>query len=242
MKTDALQPELSLVVLCYQAGNYVHTLIAEAELILSNAGIDYELVLVANYDKETDPTPAIVKSISCKNSKIVPVIYLKKGRMGWDMRTGLQACNGKFIAVIDGDGQMPVSDVVDVYNVIRHGNFDLVKTYRVSRQDGFFRKWISKIYNTLFGYLFSPLQTIRDVNSKPKIFTRKALGQLHLTTNDWFTDAEMMIQAVELNFRIKEIPTVFLKNTERGSFVKWSTVFEFIWNMVAYKLYRQRNH
>ncbi len=59
-----------------------------------------------------------------------------------------------------------------------------------------------------------------NINSKPKIFTKQAYQLMQLRSNDWFTDAEIMIQALKHNMRIAEISTVFYKN-ERSK--KYST-------------------
>ena len=71
---------------------------------------------------------------------------------------------------------------------------------------------------------------------KPKIFTREALEKLKLTSNDWFIDAEIIIQASRLNFSIKEIPTIFYVNKQRSSFLKFKAILEFISNLIRYRI------
>lgn len=66
--------------------------------------------------------------------------------------------------------------------------------------------------------------------------TREAYKKLKLISDDWFIDAEVMIQARRFAFKIGEIPTVFEENIERHSFVKISTILEFIKNLVCYRL------
>lgn len=69
--------------------------------------VDYELVLVANYwDGTKDETPEVARSLARGNPHIKTVTMPKKGRMGWDMISGLNAAMGKYIAVIDGDGKI----------------------------------------------------------------------------------------------------------------------------------------
>ncbi|MBK6275601.1 MAG: hypothetical protein IPF58_13285 [Saprospirales bacterium] len=58
---------------------------------------------------------------------------------------------------------------------------------------------------------------------------------MELRSNDWFTDAEIMIEALKLNMKICELSTVFYKNERRSSFVGLSTVFEFIYNLFYYR-------
>lgn len=155
--------------------------------------------------------------------------------MGWDMRSGLEAASGQTIAVIDGDGQMPPEDVLAVYDVLRSGPFDLAKTYRAERRDGLFRLVISRSYNLVLRLLF-PKVRVHDANSKPKIFTRDALDKLTLTSDDWFIDAEIIIQASQLGLRIGEIETIFYTNPRRASFIKPKAILEFMKNLLIYRV------
>ena len=104
--------------------------------------------------------------------------------MGWDMRSGLESADGNFIAVIDGDGQMPAKDIIRVYKKIKEEDLDFVKTFREERFDNFWRKTISFNYNLIFKILFPGLAA-KDVNSKPKIFTRHFFDRLDLVSDDW---------------------------------------------------------
>jgi len=228
--------ELSVVILCYKAKNYVNDFVHQILSELEPLGITYEIVLVANYDKLIkDDTPRIAKKIADKNPKVKVVAKEKEGRMGWDMRSGFEATSGKYIVVIDGDGQMPASDIPAVFGVIKYGNYDLVKTYRAKRYDGFVRAIMSSVYNNIFRLLYHPSFPIKDVNAKPKIFTREAYNRMNLISSDWFTDAEIMIEAIQMQMKICQISTVFFKHERRKSFVGWSTAVEFIYNLFKYK-------
>jgi len=229
-------PELSVVVLCYRSESFITDFVKQIEKELQNELIDYELVLVANYDTKDDTTPARVNQLAAANSRIKPITQRKEGKMGWDMRSGLKETTGNFIAVIDGDGQMPVTDLSIVYHIIKGGRYDLVKTYRAVRNDGWPRIFISRAYNYLFYLLFYPGFPVRDINSKPKILSREAYRKLNLISNDWFTDAEIMIQAFEQKLRICEVSTIFYKNERRASFVEVKAIFEFLYNLIYYRI------
>jgi glycosyltransferase involved in cell wall biosynthesis len=201
--------------------------------------VDYELILVANYDDAKDKTPQIAKDLAALNPRIKVVSKVKDGRMGWDMRSGMEHSKGKYIAIIDGDGQMPASDIETVYTVIKTGQYDLVKTYRAYRYDGIYRKIISSVYNLLFRILFKPAFPLNDVNSKPKILKREAYEKMNLVSSDWFTDAEIMIETINNNMKICQISTVFYKNERRRTFVGFSTIFEFINNLIYYRFFKK---
>jgi len=237
MPSEIKPPALSVVILCYRSEESIIPFVQEVIEELGAGNIsNYELILVANYHAGTlDRTPEIVTTLAESNSKLVPIIYEKnKGMMGWDVCTGLAAAKGDSVALIDGDGQMPPRDIIRLYKVLQSGEFDLVKTYRTKRLDGFRRKLISRSYNILFR-IFFPSLSFRDINSKPKIWARKALEMSELKNTGWFIDGEIMLEAHRLNFSVAEIPTVFHENEWRASFVGISTIFELIFSLIQHR-------
>jgi glycosyltransferase involved in cell wall biosynthesis len=228
---------LSVVVLCYRAEEYAREFVARLEQALRSGNVpSYELCLVANFvEGAADRTPEVVRAIARDNPRVRFCAEPKRGWMGWDMRAGLRLATGRFIAVIDGDGQMPVDDVVKVYQWIAGGEHDLVLTYRITRGDGPVRWLFSYCFNASFRVLFPGLGA-RDVNSKPKVITRAAYERLELTADDWFIDAEIMIQARRLRLRVREVPTSFRGLESRSSFIGVASVLEFLKNLVRYRL------
>lgn len=231
--------DLSIVVLAYRSEEYLKEFAVQIIEELSNESLRYEVVIVANYDSVDDRTPQIAEEIASQYSKVRCLTQEKQGKMGWDMRMGLDACKGNVLLVIDGDGQMPSSDIMNVYQALVHGKYDLVKTFRAIRMDGWRRRLMSKGYNRLFHILYPMARGIQDVNSKPKALTKEAYNRLNLTSNDWFTDSEIMIQALAHKMRICEIGTTFYKNERRASFVKVSTAFEFLFNLLYYRFIKK---
>jgi glycosyltransferase involved in cell wall biosynthesis len=234
------KPDLSIVVLCYKSGegarDFTDKIIRAMQADMID---DYEIVLVGNYHEgENDITPAVLKNLSESNGKVRFIALPKPsgGMMGWDMRTGLNMAKGNYISIIDGDGQMPVEDIVRVYQKIKNEDFDLVKTYRITRGDSKWRKTLSFNYNLFFNFLFPGLG-VRDINSKPKIIKREKYSMMNLSNDGWCIDAEIMIRARKLRLKIGELPTNFFKlGEERKSFVKMPAIFEFIIFLISYRL------
>ncbi len=232
-------PELSVIVLCYRAEEFARQFAEQLIGELEQSEIDFELVLVANYvPGAADRTPQIIRELAEANPRCQAVAGEKQGMMGWDMRSGLEAANGSHVAVIDGDGQMPSSDIVKVYRVLQVGQYDIVKTFRAQRFDGLYRKTLSLCYNGLFRILFPSASMLRDINSKPKVMTRAAYERMNLRSSDWFTDAEIMIEALKNEESIGEVSTIFYENQRRSSFVPVSAIFEFLRNLLHYRLFR----
>jgi len=229
-------PEISVVVLAYRSASTITSFVYSLVDSLEKEKLSWEIVLVGNYFEGVgDQTPEVVRGIAERDSRIKAVAEIKKGMMGWDMKSGLQAATGKTLAVIDGDGQMPSSDVLRVYQLMKTNGLDFAKTYRAERNDGSYRRLISVVYNILFKLLFPGINAW-DMNSKPKIMTREFYEKLHLVSNGWFIDAEIMIFARRLQAKIGEVETVFHSMDSRPSFVKPLSILEFLGNLFWYRV------
>ncbi len=233
--TDAT-PVLSLVILCYRSEDFAAEFTTQALEMLQGYGIeDFELILVANYlEGSEDRTPGIVRELATSDPRICCLAEPKKGMMGWDLRAGLQSSRGRYIAIIDGDGQVPIDDVGRLFELIVTGEFDLVKTYRTTRADGWKRVLLSAAYNVIFRTLFPSLRA-RDINAKPKILSRAAYEKMDLSSDGWFIDAEIMIEALHHSMKIGEIPTEFRRLDRRSSFVSVGAIFEFLTNLLRFR-------
>jgi glycosyltransferase involved in cell wall biosynthesis len=229
-------PEISVVVLAYRSATTITNFVDSLVESLEKEKLLWEIVLVGNYFEGVgDKTPEVVRGISERDSRIKAIAGIKKGMMGWDMKSGLQMATGRTLAVIDGDGQMPSRDVIRVYQLMKTNELDFAKTYRAKRNDGSYRRLISVVYNILFKLLFPGINAW-DMNSKPKIMTREFYEKVHLESNGWFIDAEIMIFVRRLRAKVGEIETVFLSIDSRPSFVKPLSILEFLGNLFWYRV------
>lgn len=230
-------PELSVVILCYKAGDDVPRFLKRVETAIEPLTKNYEIVLVGNYQEgdDEDRTPAVVRAEAAQDPRVRAVVKPKEGMMGWDARSGLDAATGDVIVLIDGDHQMPPEDVARVYEKLKADNLDMAMTRRISRGDGWKRKINSWCFNLIFSALFPGLG-VKDVNSKPKALTRQLFDKMDLESDGWFIDAEILIQARRFGVRPGQIPTDFHEQENRRSFVKPVAVLEFIRDLAIWRV------
>ena len=229
--------ECSIAVLCYRAGQVLIPFVEELHRLMEAQFPSWEIVLVANdWPGSQDETPRIAKELATRLSGVRCVAEPKAGAMGWDMRQGLESCRGRYLGVVDGDGQVPAEAVVICFDTIRREDWDIVKSYRQSRCDGSYRRAITLVYNWLFHAFFSASRVCRDINSKPKVLRRSAYQKMKLRSDDWFIDAEIILAALESGLRIHEVPITFQALEHRNSFTNAGTILEFLRNMLTYRL------
>ncbi len=224
--------ELSLTLPFYNEEKNVRKVVQDLVAELEKVGIDYELVLVNN--GSTDRTGEIISLLAQDNPRLRTVTIEVNEGYGWGIINGLRENQGEYVGFSDGDGQIPPESIVQIFDKIRVDSLDICKAYRVVRDTSPIRKLVSKIFNFLFPIFFHT--PIGDINGKPKIMRRNVYELLDLNSKDWFIDAEIILKAQALGYKMGEVPVKFKKRQEGASSVRFRTILEFLSNMMKFKL------
>lgn len=233
-KLSVANPALSLVLPLYNEEEGLRGLTHGLLTEFSHWSIQCELVLVNN--GSIDGTAQILKELEEECGAIRVVHVPVNLGYGWGIICGLRAATNPIVGFMCGDGQIMPEDVARVYRRLVEENLDLCKVVRVVRTDGFQRKMMSYVYNTLFRLLFQIRS--RDINGTPKLMRRICYEEFDLTSKDWFIDAEVMIKASRRLCRIGEVPVEFRQRIGGHSHVKLTTAIEFFRNMTRYRFAR----
>lgn len=228
-------PQLSAVVLCYQAGPLAADFYQRLKRSIETVTASYEIILVGNYSNTTDPTPQIVTQLAQQDPHVMAITLQKHGGRGWDALSGLQRATGQYVCLIEGDDQLKPELVAQVFKKITQEDLDFVKTNRVTRGDGFQRKIISLLFNIFFKLLYGNGH-FGDVNSTPKIMKRTDLAQMQLSDSGWFLDTQIMTEVSRLKLKTAEVPVIFYSNEHRESFVGLKAMWEVASKMILYRL------
>jgi glycosyltransferase involved in cell wall biosynthesis len=229
-------PDLSAVVLCYRGESSIVPFLDDLYARLDTSGATFELILVANYHPDGgDRTPAVARAYAETHPGTLVVAHPKGGGMGWDMHTGFAASHGRIVIVIDGDGENAPGDVIRMFRAMGTNGADVMKGARAVREDSLYRHLLSTTYNLLFRLVFWTWD-ISDINAKPKGLTRTALERLTLDADDWFADAEIVLEARRAGLRIAEMPVEYHRRFDHASFVRPGAIIEFVANMLRERL------
>jgi glycosyltransferase involved in cell wall biosynthesis len=223
--------ELSLVMPMYNEEECVKQVVNEVKEYFDENDLDFELVIVNNGSK--DKTGDILEEMHKEDSRVRVVHVVKNKGYGYGVRQGLKACVGRVIGYNDGDGQVKPKDILRVYEPIKEKKSGFSKAIRYNRGDGLKRIFASFFYNGIFHLLF--LTRWRDINAKPKFFTQDFFKTLELESDDWFIDAEIMINVIHKSFKVHEVLVKFKERDGGKSNVRLNTVYEFLKNMLSWR-------
>ncbi|MEK6852330.1 MAG: glycosyltransferase family 2 protein [Nanoarchaeota archaeon] len=225
-------PEVSIAIPFYNEEGNVENVLKDLAAEFKKAKVDYEILAVNN--GSWDKTPEIIKNLSVKDKRIRKVDVKKNIGYGFGILTGLKHAKGKYIGYGWGDAQVAAEDFVRVYKTLKENGLDICKVRRMNREEGFARKVQSIIYNKMLLLLF--FINLKDVNGCPKIMKREVYEALKLQSNDWFLDPELIIKAKRKRYKIAEVPIIFRKREKGKSKVNYKTAFEFLKNIIKYRL------
>jgi glycosyltransferase involved in cell wall biosynthesis len=229
----AAEPELSLVMPCYDEEAAIrHTI---PRLVAAFAQRGHRLELVACDNGSRDRTGAIIAELAAAGLPVVPHRVEVNRGYGHGILSALPSCRAPWIGFIAADGQVDAEDAVRLWEAVRHTDPPaLAKVRRRFRMDGLVRKVVSIAYNGFVRFLWPRLRSI-DINGVPKILHRDTLRALRLESQDFFLDPELMIKAHALGVRVIEM-NVFARMRSAGrSHIRARTCLQFFVNLLRFR-------
>ena len=205
-----LNESLSIVIPAYNEERNLANLIKETLNDAKKVTSDFEVIIVNDGSK--DKTAFIADSLA-KTYKNIKVLHHEKNQglaLAW--RDGIKACKKDIILYIEGDGQQPFKDQLDLLKKIK--NADMVLGVRTHRFDyTLFRKALSYGYLFLI-WLFFNLK-YKDVGWS-QAYRRKIFSKIKIKSVTPFFDTEVVIKALRYGFRVVEARS-FYRPRKAGS-------------------------
>lgn len=224
--------ELSLVLPFYNEEVNVEWVLEEMIQALDEKKIVYELILVNN--GSWDKTLSLLDHFAKKYPDKLHIVTVEKNEgYGWGILQGLKVAKGLYVGYTPGDGQVPASDIAQVYLKAKELNLDFVQGQRI-RKDTFLRRFNTLIYNFTFHLFFRA--DVYDIGSNPKIIKKDWYERIELTSKDWFIDSEIVSKTALFKGKMKEFPVTFRKREKGSSHINIFSVFEMIINLIRWKL------
>ncbi len=213
--------DLSLVVACYNDGDYLEHSLQEIERVMAQTRYSFELILID--DCSPDGSAQVVKDAAMKRNNAQLVLHLHNVGRGGTVAEGMRIAKGNYVGFLDIDLEVHARYIPSMIRAMEDG-FDGATAHRFYeirwKPDIMFRHVLSSGYRRLVRSLLKlPYQ---DTETGYKFFLRERilpiLDQTHCP--GWFWDTEIMAQCFYHGLRIQEIPALFLRRPERTTTVK----------------------
>jgi len=179
---------------------------------LTGAGtvLDHEIVIVD--DASTDRTPEIADALAAADPHLVVVHHPTNRKLGGSIRTGLERASGDVVLYTDADLPFDLLELDRALRILRVYEADALSAYRHDRTgEGPRRAMYSWSYNWLVQALFGI--RLRDVNFAFKLFRRRVLDAVELTSEGSFVDAELLVRAQRMGFTVVQIGVDYFPRT-----------------------------
>jgi glycosyltransferase involved in cell wall biosynthesis len=168
--------DLSVVVPIYNEEDNIPILHARIGEALSDAGLDYELILVD--DGSSDNSYAALKVLAAKDQRVKVVKLRRNFGQTAAMAAGFDLASGRVVVPMDGDLQNDPRDIPLLLHKIDDG-YDVVSGWRKDRKDTFInRKLPSMIANGFISRMTGV--HLHDYGCTLKAYRREVLEDVNL--------------------------------------------------------------
>jgi dolichol-phosphate mannosyltransferase len=143
--------DLSIVIPVKNEAGNIAPLVAEIRAALADV-VNYEILYVD--DGSNDATAAEIGRVAAETPEVRLLGHVRTCGQSAAIRTGVKASRAAWIATLDGDGQ---NDPADIPRLWRIANAHLgaqpvlVNGHRENRQDGWPKRWASRVANAIRG-------------------------------------------------------------------------------------------
>ncbi len=129
-------PELSLVIPVYNGSRTIGTLVEHTPKIFGS--ISFEIVLVN--DGSEDESETVCIQLAEKFPQNVTFVHLSRNFGEHSaVLAGFTEARGRYVAVLDDDGQNPPEEVVRMLDELKRKNYDVVYGHYIEKKHSWFR-------------------------------------------------------------------------------------------------------
>lgn len=206
---------LSIVIPVHEEGSYI---LATLERITRSVKTEFECIIIA--DNKSDSTIPFILDFQHRDPRFrFELNQIAVGPAG-AIKQGIRLAKGEMIAVVSGDGSDDISQLDSLAGLVERGvSVAVASRYMKGGQlvgAPLLKAWLSRLAGITL-YLFARLGT-RDATNNFKVYSNEFINSIVIESNHGFEiGLELTTKAKLLNFRIAEIPTIWIERTEGES-------------------------
>jgi glycosyltransferase involved in cell wall biosynthesis len=232
------KPSISLFFPAWNEEDYVERAVSRAVSVLSRLTDDFEIIVVN--DASTDRTQEICEQLASRIPQVRVVTHPINLKLGGSIKTGLASTTKDIVVYSDIDLPFDLNELERALHLMSYLEADMICAFRFDRtSEGPKRIVYSFVYNVLIRNLFD-IQ-IKDVNFSFKVMHRRVLEAMELKSQGSFVDAELVVKAIRLGFRVFQMGVDYFPRT-RGisTLASPSVIVKIVKELVG--LYKETRH
>ncbi len=203
MKTFKFNKSLSVIIPSYNEEGNLPKLIKDTNFYANKICEDFEIIIIN--DGSSDKTGKVAQNLANKYKNVRAVSHKKNMGLATAWKTGIKNARKETILYIEGDGQQPFSDQVDLLKKIEKA--DIVLGVRTNRFDYTpLRKLFSWGYLAMIYLLFG--LKYKDVGWS-QAYRKEIFKKIKINSVTPFFDTEIVIKALKNNFKVVEAKSYY---------------------------------
>ena len=217
---------LSIVIPAYNEEKRIGATLDRIYDYVKTKGYDFEIIVVD--DGSVDKTASVVNESRLVEENKVKVLNngSNKGK-GFSVKNGIANSNGEYILFSDADLSTPIEEVDKLFDEIKKG-YDIVigsrglKDSDVRVHQPWYREIMGKTFNLFVKSVL--FKGFNDTQCGFKLFKGPIAKDIasNLKIDGFAFDAEILYIALKKNYKIKEVPVVWVNSSHS----KVSPVYE----------------
>ena len=228
---------LSVVIPAFNEELNVVPVLEETLRVLSAEAAMGPFEIIVVNDGSRDGTGARAEEYAARHSNVRVMHHPENRGIGAALRTGYAAARGQWVVATCADGEVPVSDVVELMK--RTPDADLVVSARQRQPGSGKRQLFSRIYhrltNLLVGFDLSGMEGIY-------LIRRDVLDDLALTSSTPLLNLEIIMQCVARGCRIARGEMhVLPRLSGQSKMATWRSILKIILETLKFRLALMRS-
>lgn len=207
--------DISIIIACYNEENLLINGVKEIENVMSQTEYSYELIFVD--DCSEDKTRDLILKLADNQRHIRFFFHEQNVGRGGTLCEGIESAQGRIVGFLDIDLEVHARYIPSALRAIEHEGYDVCTAWRIYEINllAIPRHILTVGYRKLVRHFLGT--TIFDTKTGFKFFNReKVLPVIEACKNKGrFWDTEVMLLAEKYGLKIKEIPCLLIRRTDK---------------------------
>ncbi len=225
---------ISIIIPAWDEAGTLEQLHRELNDVAAARGYDLQIVFVD--DGSTDRTWAVIEDLSHRDPRVLGVRFRRNFGKAAALSAGFDAATGETIVTIDADLQDSPAEIPKLLAKLDEG-LEVVSGWKVNRRDPWHKRWPSKGFNLLVGWLTGV--KLHDHNCGLKAFRRDVIHEVRLYGE---LHRFVPVLAAARGFRVGEAAVEHRPRTHGRSKYGWTRIPKGLLDLLTVKFITRYGH